>query len=196
MPVSELFLVKPQMRYQKSFLAALREIQAERSQNPFSATMAENALDIEHLRDQKNFASYLQKLDSEARALEIMADGRVPNTTLWLIGKQVDGGEIFLGRLNVRHFLTAKLRDSFGHISYLIRPSARGRGYGRRILKMALPVAKELVTDLAKYHTQVLVTCKASNLISQKVIVSAGGVFDREVFLPATGPELLYFVPL
>lgn len=196
MLISELFLVKPQKRYQKSFLKAVEEIQAEKSNNPFSAKMVENNLDVEALRDEQNFARYLEYLDAEANLQEITANGRVPNTTLWLVNKKDDGSEIFLGRLNIRHYLTPRLRNSFGHLSYLIRPSARGRGYGQRILKMALPVAKELVTDLEKYQYQVLVTCKANNLISQKVIIGAGGVFDREVVLPSFDRELLYFVPL
>jgi predicted acetyltransferase len=195
-PITELFLVKPQKRYHNSFLAAVQEIQAENPVNPFSATMSENNLDVEGLRFEQNFARYLDHLFAQASQKETSADGRVPNTTLWLIGKQDDGDEIFLGRVNVRHYLTPQLRNSFGHISYLIRPSARGKGFGRQILKLALAAAKELVTDLAKFDHKVLVTCKAKNLISKKIIIGAGGVFDREVVLPTTGPELLYFIAL
>src|SRR5690242_3199976 len=81
----------------------------------------------------------------------------------------VDGDE-YLGRIAIRHRLTAQLRASGGHIGYDVRPSARRRGHATAMLRAALPVARALGVDSA------LVTCDAGNVASRRVIERNGGV--------------------
>ncbi len=194
--MTELFLSKPALRYKNSFLEAVREVQAERASNPFSATMAENHLDIDQLRDDFLFEGFLEKMERESLATTTDENGYVPNTTLWLIGRAADDTEVFIGRVNIRHYLTEKLRNTFGHSGFLIRPTERDKGYGRSLLQLALFKAKEIVTDAEKFDHKVLITCRANNAISQKIIIGAGGIFERSVILPSGESELLHWVPL
>jgi predicted acetyltransferase len=96
-------------------------------------------------------------------------EGYVPATELWW----VDGDE-FLGRIGVRHRLTAALLEGGGHIGYDVRPSARRRGHATAMLRQALVVAGALGIDRA------LITCDADNLGSRTVIERNGGVLDDQ----------------
>jgi predicted acetyltransferase len=78
----------------------------------------------------------------------------------------------YVGRITVRHVLPEELLEWGGHVGYAVRPGARGRGYARQALGLALPVAAEL--GLA----QVLLTCDEGNLASRRIIEAYGGVHE------------------
>jgi predicted acetyltransferase len=61
----------------------------------------------------------------------------VPATTRWWVSD-----DEYLGRLTIRHRLTAHLRNVGGHIGYDIRPSARRCGHATAMVAAALPVAR------------------------------------------------------
>ncbi len=98
-----------------------------------------------------------------------VAPGKVGDTTLWL----VDGDE-YLGRISIRHELSASLRSLGGHIGYDVRPSRRGEGFGGRMLALALPRAAALGIDPA------MLTCDAANLASWRMIERCGGTRETE----------------
>lgn len=91
----------------------------------------------------------------------------VPQTIYWLY---VNGRPVGLGK--IRDYLNDNLRKIGGHIGYCIRPSERGKGYGKLILKRLLIKARE------KGINEALLTCQATNLLSRKVIESNHGVLN------------------
>jgi predicted acetyltransferase len=95
----------------------------------------------------------------------------------------VNGGE-YLGRIAIRHRLTDGLREWGGHIGYIVRPSARQRGYATAMLAAALLLARGLGIDPA------LLTCDAGNIGSRKVIEANGGRLEDQ-----RGVKLRYWVP-
>jgi predicted acetyltransferase len=136
-----------------SFCDAARELAAEGTNLDVPATFAE-------LR--ARYEAY--------RAGRDLPRGHVPSTELWLVD-----GEVYLGRVSIRHALTEHLRRIGGHIGYVIRPSRRREGHGTRILQLALPHAHALGIDPA------LVTCDSDNIASRKIIEAAGGVLDTSI---------------
>jgi len=122
-----------------------------------------------------NFEALLAQLAGCDRGIGI-PEGFVPHSTFWL----VDDGEV-VGVSNLRHRLTDSLRIEGGHIGYGVRPSARGRGHGTRILALTLPEAAKLGI------AQALLTCAKANLASGAVIRANGGVFQDEAFLESRG---------
>jgi predicted acetyltransferase len=121
------------------------------------------------LEDPRGFAALIESIRIEALPeTEIPAD-LVHQTTLWF----VDGNE-WLGRLAIRHELTPALHELGGHIGYVVRPSARRKGYATQMLTQSLPYAARLGIDPA------LVTCDADNAPSRKVIQAAGGELEDE----------------
>jgi len=62
-----------------------------------------------------------------------------------------------------------------GNLGYYIRPSARNKGYGTKILELALVKAKKLGLQ------KVLITCDESNIPSKKIIEKNKGQFQDKV---------------
>jgi len=122
-----------------------------------------------------DFAGFIQQQRDHAKGLNL-AGGLVPASTFWVVRKN----EI-LGVCNIRHRLTEKLRDFGGHIGYSIRPSERNKGYGTKMLKLALQKARTLGIE------RVLITCGKDNIASQRVILKNGGVLDSESYSEQAG---------
>lgn len=83
----------------------------------------------------------------------------------------------FIGEINIRHELTPFLLNYGGHIGYEVRYTECNKGYGKKMLALALSYAKEVLQ-----LPRVLITCNDSNLGSIKVIESNGGILENKVF--------------
>ena len=99
-----------------------------------------------------------------------MPTGVAPESTYWL----VDGKE-YLGGATIRHELVGAQSHLEGHISYGVRPSKRRMGYGSKILKLILLVARDIGISKA------LVVCNDDNVGSVKVIENNGGVLENVI---------------
>jgi len=171
-------LILPSAEYKVSYIEAVKEFQEDHSFPLMERTY--DKLSIPDLEE--NFEDYVEKELSGARG-ENLPEGYVPQTTYWL----VDEGE-YVGSVRIRHHINHEfLKTIGGHIGYSIRPSARGKGYGNKILELALLKAKELGIE------RILVTCDATNTASRKIIEKNGGVLENQVPNPETGVDKLRF---
>lgn len=160
-------MVKPDIRYKKSFLEALSEYQSEKINIKHNRNRHYNNLDKDDLI--KDFNAYVSSELAKEKSLNIPA-GYVAESVYWLIDH-----EEFIGKVNIRHQLTEKLKQAGGHIGYDVRPSKRDLGYGNNILRLVLSEAKKIGMK------QVLLTCNINNLLSKKVIENNGGVFQDQL---------------
>ena len=103
----------------------------------------------------------------------------MPSTHLWWVE-----GDVFLGRVHVRHRLTPFLRETGGHLGYHVVPPARRRGHATAMLAAALPVAAALGLEC------LLLTCDADNTASRRVIEANGGLLQSQ-----RGDTLRFWVP-
>ena len=101
-----------------------------------------------------------------------LPEGWVGATTLWLVD---DEARRFLGQLDIRHELTEGLLQYGGHIGYAVRLGEWNRGYGTRMLSLALPHAKELGI------TRCLITCDDDNPGSARVMEKNGFTLGDKV---------------
>ena len=99
-----------------------------------------------------------------------LPEGWVPASTFWLICKNR-----IVGTCDLRHELNDSLRNFGGHIGYAVRPSQRGKGYGRQMLRLALEKARALGIK------KMLVTCGDDNIASVRVIEKNGGKLADKV---------------
>lgn len=97
---------------------------------------------------------------------------RISSTTYVAIDKL---SKAIIGVIDIRHYLNEEHFYS-GHIGYSIRPSMRCKGYGTEILQLGIEKAKKLGIG------KLLLTCKKSNVASQKVIERNNGVLEKEMF--------------
>lgn len=118
--------------------------------------------------DFHDFDYYLKNLNT----MEEDEKGWVPDTTLFCLDKDRN---IFVGAVNIRHYLNADLLKTGGHIGDGIRPGERRKGYATAMIALALEECKKLGID------KVLMCCDKSNIGSAKSIIKNGGVLENEV---------------
>ena len=132
-----------------------------------------------------NFSEYIKSVKDLSKGVGV-EKGFVPVTEYWLIDN-----DVFIGNFVVRHKLNKKLMSTGGGVGYTIRPSKRGKGYGKEVLKFGLKKVKRLGFN------KVLITCDKDNTASKKIIEANGGVFKNEVFEKGMRvPKLRYWVKL
>lgn len=151
----ELRLSVPHVRYKESFLEAMGEAEdaGEDTELPVSTDLIG-----------EDFAGFVDRLlHFNANPVGTF----VPQSPFW-----ITLGDVYVGRLDIRHRLNDNLRLFGGHIGYDIRPSMRRRGYGTRALQLGLIEARKLHID------RVLVTCSEHNIASRKIIEANGGVLE------------------
>lgn len=153
------FLVKPDIKYKKNFEKYV--IAYKEAGETYYFNMYKQALE--------NFDGYLKYLNNWLKGIDLEA-GFVTTSTFWMI----DNDEV-VGVTRVRH----EEVEGAGHIGYDIAPIYRKKGYGTKILKLALKEAEKIgIKD-------VIVTCNVENAASRKIIEKnkgelLGTVFDEE----------------
>ena len=131
--------------------------------------------------DYHNFEYYLENLEIKEEI-----DGKVPDTTLFCL--DVDRN-IFVGAVNIRHYLNEAMLLNGGHIGDGIRPSERRKGYATKMISLALEECKKLGID------KVLMVCDKNNIGSAKSIMNNGGVLENEVVVDGI-TEQRYWITL
>ncbi|MBI3963423.1 MAG: GNAT family N-acetyltransferase [Candidatus Kerfeldbacteria bacterium] len=150
-------LVLPDTVYRDSFLAAAEELRNEGRERADAFITA------------RTFDRYVERLHRHANG-DGLPPTWVPYSEYWLTDDAV-----YLGRVSIRHRLNEKLSRIGGHIGYVIRPTARRKGYGTLILRLALPIAQSVGIVRA------LLTCDEDNIASRKIIEANGGVYEASV---------------
>ena len=154
-------LVTPSTQWQSAFLEMARECQS--------------AGDLRYALALDDFDAYLRRVETGRRGV-CLPEGYVPAAEFWL---EDDG--MIVGCVRLRLGLTPDLENEGGHVGYDVRPSARRRGYGTALLRLALVEARALGIG------RVRVTCDDDNLGSIKVIERNGGVFAGSGVSKRTG---------
>ena len=131
--------------------------------------------------DYHDFPSYLASLE-----VTQPADGLVPDSTYFCLDTE---RSIFVGAVNIRHYLSEGLLLSGGHIGDGIRPSERGKGLGTRMIALALDKCRELGIE------RVLMCCDSDNFASARTIEKNGGVLEN-VVVDGGAPVKRYWITL
>ena len=117
--------------------------------------------------DFRDFDTYLSGL-----GIKEPKDGHVPATTLFCLDEERN---IFVGAVDIRHYLNEALLKTGGHIGDGVRPSERRKGIATKMIRLALDECKKLGID------RVLMTCDDTNTGSAKSIENNGGKLENKV---------------
>ena len=107
---------------------------------------------------------------------------RVGEDKYWLVD---DENGCFIGEIAIRHRLNDALSQRGGHIGYGVSYSEWNRGYGTKMLGLALEKAKEL------HIFPVLITCNDDNLASARVMEKNGFVLGDKIIVSVDGEDHL-----
>jgi len=81
-----------------------------------------------------------------------------------------------IGSFNIRPIMNEKVEKYSGNIGYLMNPIYRNKGLGTKMLNLCLK-------ECQKFNLkEVIITCKESNVGSQKVIKNNNGKFIEKVY--------------
>ena len=106
---------------------------------------------------------------------------RVGEDKYWLVD---DEKKLFIGEIAIRHRLNDALAKRGGHIGYGVRCLEWNRGYGTRMLAMALEKAQEM------HISPVLITCNDDNPASARVIEKNGFTLGDTIIVSRDGIDL------
>lgn len=97
---------------------------------------------------------------------------QIPCTTFFLFD---DEKSRFLGVACIRHHLNRTLLHGYGHIGEGIRPSARGQGYGTKLIALAIAECRKMGID------DILLCCVEENIASARTFEKNGAVLENIV---------------
>jgi len=117
--------------------------------------------------DYHDFQYYMDNLE-----LKEVRDGLVPDSTFFCLDEERD---IFVGAVNIRHYLNDALLQTGGHVGDGVRPSERRKGVATQMIAMALEECRKLGID------RVLMICDKENIGSAKSIQKNGGILENEM---------------
>lgn len=114
--------------------------------------------------------------DNYMNCLEIKDDkgDLVPDSTFFCLDEERD---IFVGAVNIRHYLNDSLLLNGGHIGDGVRPSERKKGVATKMIALALEECKKIGID------EILIVCDKENIGSSKSIQNNGGILENEVII-------------
>ena len=117
--------------------------------------------------DYHDFDSYISSLE-----IKDVQDGKVPDSTFFCLDTD---RIIFVGAVNIRHYLNEDLLQNGGHIGDGVRPSERRKGIATKMISLALEECRKLGIP------KVLMVCDKDNKGSAKSIINNGGVLENEI---------------
>lgn len=162
--MEEIKLLKPTMEYDEDIMAFRQEIFENNDIDDFAG------------------CSGLQKCDTTKEWLDKIAVTENKETcpkdlvpsSVYIAVRSSDNR--IVGVIDLRHHINHPILGLWGgHIGYSVRPSERGKGYAKEMLRLNLENCRGLGLE------KVMVTCHNWNLASEKTILANGGVLEKEI---------------
>lgn len=131
--------------------------------------------------DYRDFDYYLKHLEVKDDTGSL-----VPDSTFFCLDEERN---IFVGAVNIRHYLNQRLLLNGGHIGDGVCPSERRRGIATAMIGLALIECQKLGIN------RVLMVCDKDNIGSAKSIQRNGGVLENEIVVDGV-VEQRYWIAL
>ena len=162
--MGEIILVRPTAAYASQVMQLRTELLAANDADSFAG--------CSFLEEYDDYAAWLERLSIQ-EDLERLPEGSVPSSA-WLAVRRSD--DRVVGLIDLRHHIDHPILGLWGgHIGYTVRPSERGKGYAKEMLRLDLENARALGLP------RVMITCSPANSASERTIIACGGVHEKDV---------------
>ena len=163
--MDQIKLIKPTIEYADDIMRFRQEIIEANAPDAFAGCG-----NLEDCKTAKEWIDQIALMESR----ETCPEGRVPSDIF--IAVRVADNRI-VGVIDLRYHLgNPVLREWGGHFGYIVRPSERGKGYAKEMVRQNLLKCKELGLH------KVMITCDRNNIASEKTILANGGVIEKDGF--------------
>jgi len=164
--MDEIKLIKPTIEYADDIMMFRQEILDANDPDAFAGCG-----NLEECKTAQEWIDWITVRESP----ETCPEGWVSSNIF--IAVRVSDNKI-VGVIDLRHHLgNPVLREWGGHFGYIVRPSERGKGYAKEMVRQNLIKCKELGLH------KVMITCDRNNIASERTILANGGVFENEVLV-------------
>ncbi len=161
-------LIEPQMKYANDiweFREEILEYDAE-NEDQFAGCIS---LDVSKSAEEWIKICELRK--SEDTCGEV---GTTVPSHMYLAVRKSD--DKVVGVIDLRHHINHPILGTWGgHCGYSVRPSERGKGYAKEMLRLNVHNAQVMGIE------KLLVTCDVKNEASEKTIRANGGVYEKTI---------------
>lgn len=162
--MDDIKLIKPTIEYADDIMQFKQEIIAAKDTDAFAGCW-----NLETCETAQQWVDAVSLMENQ----ETCPEGRV-SANIFIAVRVADNK--IVGVIDLRHHLgNPVLRTWGGHCGYIVRPSERGKGYAREMVRLNLIKCKELGLH------KVMITCDRNNIASERTILANGGVFEKEV---------------
>ena len=170
----ELELVEPGINYADDIWAFRQEVLDSDSENEdqFAGCLS---LDISKTAEEWINICVLRKNKDTCQSV-----GTTVPSHMFLAIRKSDNR--IVGIIDLRHHIDHPILGTWGgHCGYTVRPSERGKGYAKEMLRLNIEKAQKLGIE------EMLVPCNEGNTASEKTILANGGVFEKCIDVDGTG---------
>lgn len=141
-----------------------------------SGSQFAGCLSLDEAKSAEEWICWCQLRTSESTCGQTGVD--VPSTTYFAIRKSDNK---LVGIIDLRHHINHPILGTWGgHCGYTVRPSERGNGYAKEMLRLNLINAKDFGID------KILITCHSDNTASEKTILANGGIYEKTIIVDGT----------
>ncbi len=166
--MEQLILLEPQMEYADDIWEFRREIlecDAD-TEDQFAGCMS--------LDECKSAEEWIKICNLRKREETCGEVGTTVPSHMYLAVRKKDNK--LIGMIDLRHHINHPVLGTWGgHCGYSVRPSERGKGYAKEMLRLNIRNAQKLGIP------KLLITCDAENRASEKTILANGGVFEKTI---------------
>ena len=157
-------LIRPTIEYGAEIMLFRAELLAAADSDAFAGCGS--------LRQCETAGAWLSAL-AALRHSETGPAGMTPADT-YLAVRFSDGR--IVGIIDLRHHIRSPVLSLWGgHMGYTVRPSERGKGYAKQMLRLNLENCRKRNMD------RVMITCSRENTASERTILANGGVLEKEI---------------